>query len=89
MSLVLILACVWVLAASATALLPLHRQMLPGLVLLVSAPVLLVWIGVVHGVWVVALGLAAFVSLFRRPLWYLAQRAMGRPVSPPYREGRE
>ena len=89
MSTPLILACVWVLVATVTALLPLRRQMLPGLALLVSAPVLLVWIGLLHGVWVVLAALAGFVSLFRRPLWYLARRAAGVPVAPPYEEARE
>ena len=73
----------WVLAATATAMLPMRRQMGPGLALLVSAPVLLAWIGMVHGwVWV-ALGLAAFLSLFRRPLFALAAWAMGRPFVRP------
>jgi len=86
MSGALIAGCIWVLAASATALLPLRRQMWPGLVLLLSAPVLLVWIGRVHGVWPVVLALGAFVSLFRRPLWYLARRAMGQKLPPPHQE---
>ena len=38
--------CLWVLAASGTAMLPMRRQMLPGLALLASAPVLIAWLGV-------------------------------------------
>jgi len=84
MSLPLILGCFWVLAAAVTALLPMRRQMLPGTMLLLAAPVLLVWIGAVHGwVWL-ALGLAAFASMFRNPLIYLWKRARGQtPELPP------
>ena len=41
MSMPLILGCLWVLVAAATAMLPMRRQMVPGLALLVAAPVLL------------------------------------------------
>jgi hypothetical protein len=75
--------CLWVLAAAAVAMLPMRRQMAPGLVLLILAPILLVWVGLVHGwVWLLV-GLVAFVSMFRNPLIYFARRALGRPVSPP------
>lgn len=57
-----------------------RRQMVPGLALLVVAPVLLVWIALVHGWLWAAFGLFAFVSMFRRPLRYFALRALGRPV---------
>ncbi|WP_372841735.1 DUF2484 family protein [Phaeovulum sp.] len=89
MSLPLILACIWALAATATALLPLRLQIWPGLPLLLAAPVLMVWIGLEHGFWPVAALLAAFVSLFRRPLWYLARRAMGVSLPPPHEESVE
>lgn len=89
MSAPLILACIWVLVATGTALLPLRRQMVPGLALLLTAPVLLVWIGVAHGVWVVLAALAGVVSLLRRPLWYLARRAAGVPVGRPHEEAGE
>jgi hypothetical protein len=79
----LLFACLWALAATATAMLPMRLQFAPGLLLLVSAPVLVVWIGVAHGWWVAGLGLAAFVSMFRRPLGYLARRALGRPAARP------
>ena len=83
MSLPLILACFWVVAASVTAMLPMRRQMVPGIVLLLLAPVLLVWIGVVHGVWWAVAGLLGFLSMFRNPLIYFTRRAMGRPVDLP------
>ena len=71
MSLVLILAIGWVFGGVLTAMLPVGRQYVPGVALLIAAPVLLVWIGVEHG-WVFAgLGMAAFVSMMRNPLRYL------------------
>ncbi len=78
MSAPLIAAALWVIAASVVAFLPMRLQFAPGLVLLVAAPLLIVWIGIVHGwLWAV-LGVGAFVSMFRRPLWYLARKAIGR-----------
>ncbi|SPF76526.1 hypothetical protein ALP8811_01534 [Aliiroseovarius pelagivivens] len=74
----LIAAALWAIAATIVALLPMRMQFPPGILLLISAPFLIVWIGATHGwVWA-ALGLAAFLSMFRRPLWYLARKAVGR-----------
>lgn len=87
MSVPLTLACIWAVLATIVALLPMRLQMVPGLALLVMAPVLLVWIGWEHGwVWaaVAALG---FLSMFRRPLFHFARRVLGLPVQDP-REGR-
>lgn len=89
MSLPLILACVWALVATGTALLPMRLQMIPGATLLITAPILLVWIGIVHGGWVVAAATVGFLSMFRRPLFYLARRAMGHKLPPPHLEGKE
>lgn len=83
MSLPLILGCLWVVAAAGVAMLPMKRQMAPGLALLVAAPVLLVWIGWAHGWLWLAFGLFAFVSMFRNPLIYFARRALGRPAPLP------
>jgi hypothetical protein len=80
MSTPLILGCLWVVAATITAMLPMRRQMIPGFGLLLCAPLLLVWIGMVHGWLWVAFGLFAFVSMFRKPLIYLARRAIGQAV---------
>lgn len=78
MSPALIAAALWVIAASAVAFLPMRRQFAPGFVLLAAAPVLIIWIGAAHGwIWSV-IGLAAFISMFRRPLWYLSRKALGR-----------
>jgi hypothetical protein len=85
MSLPLVLACIWALAATATALMPMRWQVWPGIPLLVTAPVLIGWIGMRHGWLVLMLALLAFLSMFRRPLVYLVLRAMGRPVEPPGR----
>jgi hypothetical protein len=83
MSLPLILGALWVIASAIVAMLPMRAQMVPGVALLVAAPVLLVWIGYAHGwVWL-ALGLFAFISMFRNPLRYFARRALGRPAPLP------
>ena len=71
-------AALWAIAAAITAFLPMRRQYVPGLTLLALAPVLIVWLGVVHGVWVGALALAGFVSMFRNPLIYFWRRARGQ-----------
>jgi hypothetical protein len=73
----LLLASLWVVAATVTALLPMRRQYVPRVTLLVLAPFLLGYIGWQHGFWIAALGLAAFVSMFRNPLRYLWRRARG------------
>ena len=77
MSTPLILACLWVVAAALTATQPMRRQMIPGSILLFSAPILLVWLSIAHGWWVGALALLAVGSMFRRPLLYLLARARG------------
>lgn len=84
MSVPLFLGCLWVLAATVTALLPMRRQYVPGASLLLAAPVLLIWIGMAHGWLWVLLGLAAFGSMMRNPLRYLIARARGQePELPP------
>jgi hypothetical protein len=83
MSIPLVLGCFWVIAAAIVAMLPMKAQMVPGMALLIAAPVLLVWVGWAHGWLWLALGLFAFVSMFRNPLIHLARRALGRPVELP------
>jgi len=73
MSTLLILGCLWVLAATATAFLPMRWQIYPGLALLAAAPVLIILLGQAYGAWVAMLAVAAFGSMFRRPLWHLAR----------------
>ncbi len=83
-----IAACLWVLAAALVALLPMRRQYAPGFVLLAMVPVLIVWLAVTYGAWAGVAILAVFVSMFRRPLIYLAKRAMGRVRPPPSGDNR-
>ena len=74
----MILGCLWVLAAAATAMLPMRRQYPPGITLLIIAPFLIAFIGYQHGwIWT-CLALLAFLSMFRRPLIYLVKKAVGR-----------
>jgi hypothetical protein len=80
----LFLICIgWVLAATVVAFLPMRYQYVPGIALLLAAPVLIWMIAQQFG-WIYAgLGLFAFVSMFRNPLRYFAKRAMGqRPEIP-------
>ncbi|MGA9252439.1 MAG: DUF2484 family protein [Roseobacter sp.] len=71
-------ACIgWVLASAAVAMLPMRHQYVPGVALLILAPVLIVWLGTVVGWWAAALAVLAFVSMFRNPLRYLWARARG------------
>ena len=77
MSLSLIFGCLWVLASAAVALMPMKYQYVPGVTLLLLAPLLLIWIGREHGVWLALLALAAAASMFRRPLIYFGRKALG------------
>lgn len=78
-----IAAIIWALAATLTALLPMRRQMVPGLFLLAAAPLLIGWIWIVHGWLPAVLALLAFGSMFRNPLIYLFRRLTGRPAPVP------
>jgi hypothetical protein len=83
MSLSVFLACLWAIAATITALLPYRMQFPPGILLLVAAPLLIAYLGYQHGpIWVV-LALAAFASMFRKPLAYLARKALGQAPKRP------
>lgn len=74
MSLSLIAGCVWVVLAAIVAMLPMRAQFPPGIALLAAAPCLLAWLAVDHGAWIFGAGLFAFLSMFRRPLFYLVHR---------------
>lgn len=71
MTLSLTLAMLWVFASTIVAFLPEERQVRPGSLLLVVAPVL-IW-GLAHDFGPLAgiAALAAFVALYRSPLRYL------------------
>jgi hypothetical protein len=87
MSADLIAGALWVIASAIVAMLPMKRQMLPGVLLLAAAPLLLIWIGSAHGWLWAAFGLFAFVSMFRNPLIYFARRALGLPTHDPTKGG--
>ncbi|SLN26137.1 hypothetical protein PSA7680_01135 [Pseudoruegeria aquimaris] len=78
MSAALLAGCLWVLAAAGVAMLPMRHQFAPGVILLALAPVVIVWLARVHGVWIGVAGFAAFVSMFRRPLKYYGNRLWAR-----------
>ncbi len=74
----------WVLAATGTAFLPMRRQFVPGVALLITAPVLIIWLGYEAGWLVAVLAVLAFASMFRNPLRYLIARVRGQnPTLPP------
>ncbi|WP_096786490.1 DUF2484 family protein [Rhodobacter sp. CZR27] len=77
MSTPLLLACLWVIAASAVALLPMRVQILPGALLLLAAGPLLWQIGGAHGGLATLAGGLAVASMFRHPLRALVRRAEG------------
>jgi hypothetical protein len=74
----LITACLWVLASTVVAFLPMRRQYIPGVALLVAAPILIIWLSVDFG-WIIGIiALFAFVSMFRNPLIYIYRRISGQ-----------
>ena len=74
----IVVSSVWVILATVTALLPMRFQYVPGVALLVLAPVLIIWLGADFGWgWSVAAFLG-FASMFRNPLKYFYARARGR-----------
>ena len=83
MSLPVLLSILWVFAATLTALLPMRNQYLPGITLLIAAPILILWLGAVHGWGWSALALAAFLSMFRNPLRHIWARARGHGAERP------
>lgn len=78
MSTPLVLAFLWVLAATVVAFLPMRFQYVLGFLLAVSAVVLIVWLSVSLSPWIGVAALAAFVSMFRKPLGYFARRLLRR-----------
>ncbi|MEL6102908.1 MAG: DUF2484 family protein [Pseudomonadota bacterium] len=73
----------WVIASTIVAMLPMRMQYIPGVMLLIAAPILILWIGVSVAWWAGILALLAFLSMFRNPLRYFLARARGhRPELP-------
>lgn len=81
---ILVVWCsLWVLASAVVAMLPMKRQYLPGVILLLAAPVLILLLGLRFG-WVVALlASLAFVSMYRNPLRFLWARLCGKTPEVP------
>ncbi|WP_299405122.1 DUF2484 family protein [uncultured Roseobacter sp.] len=76
-------AILWVFASAAVAMLPMRHQYIPGVALLIAAPLLILWIGMEVAWWAAVLALFAFVSMFRNPLRFFLARARGqRPEIP-------
>lgn len=72
------LSILWVFASVGVAMLPMRRQYVPGVALLLAAPVLIVMIGLQMGWLIAALALAAFVSMYRNPLKFLIAKLRGQ-----------
>lgn len=83
MTLTILLAALWGVAATIVAFLPMRLQYAPGLALMIAAPLLVVLLAVqVH--WLVGLGaLLGFVSMFRNPLRYFWRKWRGLPSDLP------
>ena len=75
----LLWACIlWVFCSATVATLPMRLQYIPGVILLIAAPVLIIAIGVTHSWAFALLALMAFLSMFRNPLRYLWARLRGK-----------
>lgn len=72
-----VLACLWVIAGTIVAFLPMRHQYIPGVALLLLAPVLIWLIALDYGFVPAALGVLAMISMFRKPLRFFARRLMG------------
>ncbi|OWU80519.1 DUF2484 family protein [Phaeobacter sp. 22II1-1F12B] len=83
MNAVILVAVLWVFAATAVALLPMRLQMIPGLALLIAAPALIGAITLEFG-WLAGIaGLAGFLSMFRHPLRYFWRKWRGQETGVP------
>ncbi|MBB5722808.1 CHASE2 domain-containing sensor protein [Loktanella ponticola] len=76
-------ACIWVIASAIVAFLPMRRQYFPGILLLIAAPVIIVWLGYAYGWLIAVVGLFGFVSMFRNPLIYIYRRLRGETPEVP------
>lgn len=83
MTTALIVGFLWVLLGTVTAMLPMRHQMVPGMILLLSAPILIVLIGMDYGLWVAVIAALAFLSMMRNPLRYFWKKARGQEVELP------
>lgn len=81
--LLIVMSALWVLASAGVAMMPVRRQYVPGVALMLAAPVL-IWFWAIEFGWLLGgVALFAFVSMFRNPLLYMARRLLGhRPETP-------
>ncbi|SFS71554.1 Protein of unknown function [Sulfitobacter marinus] len=77
------LCLMWVFLSATVATLPLRIQFIPGAILLVAGPVLIIVIGLQVGFVFSVIALAAYVSMFRNPLLFLLARLRGRKIEVP------
>ena len=77
------LCIAWVFASALVAMLPMRLQYVPGVMLLLAAPVLVWMIAQAVGLWAAAAGLLAFMSMYRNPLRYFWKRLTGQEVEIP------
>ena len=68
----------WVFASAGVAMLPMRQQYVPGVALLLAAPILIGWIWVDVAWWAGFAALLAFVSMFRNPLRFFWAKARGQ-----------
>lgn len=73
------IAVFWAIGSTIVAFLPMRRQYLLGGTLMLSAPLVILFLGYQHGwLWLVPAGLA-FVSMYRNPLRYFWRKWRGLP----------
>lgn len=77
------LSIIWVFASAIVAMLPMRRQYVPGVLLLLAAPVLIGLIAQSVGVWPAVAAFAAFVSMYRNPLKFFWKKLTGQQVELP------
>jgi len=79
----LVAACLWVVAATALAFLPIRRQIVPGTILGLAGLGIIVWIGWENGwIWTVV-ALLAFASLFRNGFRVIPALIRGEKIEIP------
>ncbi|MBW4960482.1 DUF2484 family protein [Sulfitobacter sp. CW3] len=77
------LCLIWVFLSATVATLPLRMQFIPGAILLVAGPVLIIVIGFEVGFVFSVIALAAYVSMFRNPLLFLLAKLRGQKPEVP------
>ncbi|NOR32221.1 MAG: DUF2484 family protein [Sulfitobacter sp.] len=77
------LCLIWVFLSATVATLPLRMQFIPGAILLVAGPVLIIVIGFEVGLVFSVIALAAYVSMFRNPLLFLLAKLRGQKPEVP------